>query len=55
MAKRGDCEVGRACVRRYGVFLSIKKRHLGIGDKRHVKIDCKIDPSVCGDKVVETS
>lgn len=55
MAKRGDCEVGRARVRRYEVFLSKKNRHLGIGDKRHVKIDCKIDPSVCGDKVVETS
>jgi hypothetical protein len=39
MAKRGDCEVGCARVRRYEVFLSKKKKHLGIGDKRHVKID----------------
>ena len=29
--------------------------NLEIGDKRHVKIDCKIDLSVSGDKVVDTS
>jgi len=36
-------------------FFLKKKRHLEIGDRRHVKIDYKIDPSISGDKVVETS
>jgi hypothetical protein len=31
------------------------KRRSGIGDRRHVKIDCRINLSISGDKIMETS
>lgn len=31
------------------------KRRSGIGNRRHVKIDCRINLSISGDKIMETS